>query len=320
MQERQERQERLRAMAAQRGGVFTRQDALRFGLSVDMIRHALKSGRWRALHQGVYVESGVLDSTIGAARHALLLAAVIACLPRRAVASHESALLLRDVALYEDPRLLSLTSDTGAYRRTADFRVCVAALPVAHVARGLVHGIPSSTLSRALVDVSRTGDLRSALIPLEDALHRGLVTKAELMAVLAACCEWPGAAMAREFVEFAEPKAESPAESLSRCMFREQGIEMPEAQVWIAVDSDVPQYRVDFHWERWRVIGEVDGKGKYLDPMARWEEKRREEHLGDADYEVVRWSYGDAKDRGPAVKAKILRAFARAARRFGLPG
>ena len=66
------------------------------------------------------------------------------------------------------------------------------------------------------------------------------------------------------------------------------------------------------------MIGEVDGRVKYDDPDARWQEKRREEHLEDGEHEIVRWSYNDAKYRGGALKAKLYRAFARAARRFGL--
>jgi hypothetical protein len=77
-------------------------------------------------------------------------------------------------------------------------------------------------------------------------------------------------------------------------MFLEQGIEMPECQVWLAIESDVPQYRVDYYWRRWRAIGEVDRKVKYNDPDERWQEKRREEHLIDGDHEIVRWSYDDA--------------------------
>ena len=166
--------------------------------------------------------------------------------------------------------------------------------------------------------MARGGNLREAVIPLENAMHRGLVTSAELQWVLSECADWPGAAIARDFVDFAEPKSESPAESLSRCVFREQDIEVPESQVWIAIEGDIPQYRTDFYWRRRRVIGEVDGRVKYDDPDARWQEKRRQEHLEDGEHEIVRWSYNDAKYRGGALKAKLYRAFARAARRFGL--
>jgi hypothetical protein len=313
--------DRLRALAASRGGVFTRGDALASGSTVDAIRHALKSGRWQALQHGVYVETDLFERTVGAARHALLLAALMARLQRYAVASHESALFLRDLPLYRQPTRLSLTSASGTYRASDEFRICVAALPRPHLAPKKTLGVPSCTTSRALVDLARAGDFRAALIPLEAALHRGLVDRDGLAAILTDCADWAGAAIAKNAVDFAEPKSESPAETLSRCVFREQDIEIPTSQVWIAIDSDVPEYRVDFYWERWRVIGEVDGKVKYVnDPDQRWEEKRREERLVDADYEVVRWSYLDAKHRGPMLKAKILRAFARAARRFGLSG
>lgn len=309
---------RLTAVAASRGGVFTHADALACGYTREAIRHAVKSGRWRLLRRGVLVDAELLDAATGPARYALMLAAVLAGLTRRAVASHESALLLHAVKLYRHSSRMSLTSEVAPCRSNDSYRIAVAALPADHLTS--VFGVESCAVARALVDVARAGDLRQALIPLENALHRGIVTTASLEEVLADCADWPGMAAARDFVEFAEPKSETPAESLSRCMFLEQDIEMPDSQVWIAVDSDVPQYRVDFCWKHRRTIGEVDGKVKYGDPDERWQEKRREEHLLDGDYEAVRWSYADAKQRGPATKAKILRTFARAARRFGLSG
>jgi very-short-patch-repair endonuclease len=313
--------DRLRALAAQRGGVFTRQDALNCGFTPDAIRHALETGRWRALHKGVYVETALFDASTESARHTVLVAAALARLKRHAVASHESTLLLYRVALYRAQIRVALTASSGKNKAYDGFDVLVASLPPAHVTKVADNVIGTCTLARGLADVARRGELRVALVPLESALHRGIVTQDDLEAVLADCSEWPGAAAARDFVEFAEPKSETPAESLSRCMFREQDIEMPESQVWMAIESEVPQYRVDFYWRRWRVIGEVDGRSKYeLNPDERWEEKRREERLQDGDHEIVRWSYQDAKERGPATKARILRAFARAARRFGLSG
>src|SRR5439155_22475396 len=131
------------------------------------------------------------------------------------------------------------------------------------------------------VDVAPTQSFRYAVVAFDHALHEWRVTKQALFTCLADCAEWPGAAAVREVIEFAEAKTESPAESVSRVMFVEQGIEMPEPQVWIAIDGDVPTYRVDFYWRRLRVIGEVDGRIKLAagDPSALWAEKRREDEL-----------------------------------------
>lgn len=83
---------------------------------------------------------------------------------------------------------------------------------------------------------------------------------------------------------------------------------------------DAPGYPTDFLWDEVRVIGEADGLAKYQPDGVRTTreivraEKRREERLTDAGYEIVRWGWQDANDP-PRLARRLRAAFARGAQR-----
>src|SRR5689334_24833813 len=66
----------LRYLAGNQCGVVSRSQALRAGLTTDMIKFRLRSGRWRLMHRGVYV---TFTGTPG--RGARLWAAVLSAGP-----------------------------------------------------------------------------------------------------------------------------------------------------------------------------------------------------------------------------------------------
>jgi hypothetical protein len=75
----------LRNLARYQSGVVSRSQAIRAGLSSDMIKFRLRSGRWESIHRGVYATfTGVPG------RNALLWAAVLASGPGAAI-SYETA-------------------------------------------------------------------------------------------------------------------------------------------------------------------------------------------------------------------------------------
>jgi very-short-patch-repair endonuclease len=73
--------------------------------------------------------------------------------------------------------------------------------------------------------------------------------------------------------------------------------------------------RVDFLWRKHRIVGEADGRAKYDRPQVLWNEKRREDRLRAAGFEVVRWSWDDITHRPELVSERLLTAFARASAR-----
>jgi very-short-patch-repair endonuclease len=98
----------------------------------------------------------------------------------------------------------------------------------------------------------------------------------------------------------------------------EAGLPAPRPQARIS-DADGVIARVDLLFEEQRTILEVDGKLKYVDPdddQVLWREKKREDRLREAGYEVVRVTWADLMYHPERVRARLLAAFARAQRRW----
>ena len=76
----------LRYLAGQQNGVVSRSQAIRAGLSTDMIKFRLRSGRWRLMHRGVYATFTGVPS-----RSARLWAAVLSAGPGAVLSYHTAA-------------------------------------------------------------------------------------------------------------------------------------------------------------------------------------------------------------------------------------
>jgi hypothetical protein len=135
----------------------------------------------------------------------------------------------------------------------------------------------------------------------------------ELEAVVDRCRRWPGIRKARAGLEFADPRAASPLESISRFAFREMGLPTPELQVVLMRDEwGNPTVIVDFYWEEFGVVGEADGLLKYDDEGATSlrNEKLRQEKIEGLGLIVVRWTWEDIWRRPDWVAMRLRRAFA----------
>jgi len=114
-------------------------------------------------------------------------------------------------------------------------------------------------------------------------------------------------------VEFADGLSESPLESIARAVFRDCGLPRPALQVRIAGDEFIG--RVDFLWEKYRTVAEVDGAMKYTDPYRARAQLRRDKKLREAGYEVVHFDWREIMSDPEAVAASIRAAFRRGQRR-----
>lgn len=176
-----------------------------------------------------------------------------------------------------------------------------------------LHCVPVTTVARTAVDVARLRGHLAGVIAADAALRRD-VSSDDLLRTLGRCGRWPGIRQARRAVEFADRRSESALESMGRVRFHEQGLPAPDLQVWLG-DSDGPIARVDHYWEQHRTVAEADGALKYTGAGELFAEKRREDRLREAGFEVVRYTWDEALKHPELVAARIRQAFARAARR-----
>jgi very-short-patch-repair endonuclease len=165
-------------------------------------------------------------------------------------------------------------------------------------------GVPVLTVARTLVDLGRH-DRRDAIMAADAALREGLVTPAEIATALSRATGGPGVRQARAVLALADPRAESPLESLVRLVLHDDGFPPPDLQRTIGGD------RVDMVFDEQRLILEIDGLDKYrLTTMA--EEKRRERRLRRAGYRVERLTWDEVVRDWPQTR-RWLRPL------FGLP-
>lgn len=173
-------------------------------------------------------------------------------------------------------------------------------------------GFRLTTVARTVVDLARTAGFLTGVTAADHALHQGLTDLGELEEVLAPLAGTRGYRVARQVVKFADGRAESAGESLSRVRMHELGIPRPVPQQEFHLPGG-RDYRGDFYWPDKRLIGEFDGKSKYgVDGLSAqeaadrlWQEKRREDALRAAGYAVVRWVWDDAWAGAPL--ARVLR-------------
>lgn len=315
----------LAAVAAANGGVFTRRHARQCGYTDGQIRARLASGRWRRLRPGCYLaltsETGTPEG-VGEDRRrdaAHRVAAARLRVGRDAVGGHLSAAIVHGLPLpFVDTAAVGVTlvrPPVTRRRRLAypdGLVVRPAALPPQHVTRRF--GVPVTSPARTAFDLARRLPFAAAVVVLEHVMHNG-VRRKELDAVSLFCHEWPGRRQAGRALAFADARTETALESVSRVMFQEYGVPMPEPQVWLrGVTTDM---RVDFYWRRQRMVGEADGLGKYFMEPEPWAvrrrikaEREREKRLAEMGFVLLRWTWDDAVFEGARTSARILAALA----------
>jgi hypothetical protein len=297
-------------------GIATTAELLAAGVTPAAIRALVRRGELLPVGRGVYAraaDAARLTATERGAR-ALRLAAAVAVAGPGAVGSHSDAAVIHELAQLDRPPadMISLTRPpdaAGGRNRRPGIRVRPAALPQGQVS--IMASVPVTSVARTVVDLARTTSFRSGVVVADSALHGGKTSKAELAVVLEACPRWPGISKARQVIEFADARAESPFESISRVAFRDGGLPAPDLQVWVGDDGGSIG-RVDFLWREYRTVAEADGALKYADPDRARRQLRRDAELRRAGFEVVHFSWRELIATPDLVVQSIRAAFARA--------
>lgn len=120
---------------------------------------------------------------------------------------------------------------------------------------------------------------------------------------------------ATKVLDFADGSAMYPGESLSRVYMAQLGFPTPELQHEV-VDHTGTSAWTDFYWKEQGLVGEFDGRGKYLRQeyllgrtaaQAVVEEKLREDRIRSTGLRVVRWEWATAVSPSK-LRAELLQA------------
>ena len=277
------------------------------GLSIDQIRHRVRSGAWLRIARGAYVPGGeaefdALDRHARARVEHLLQAVAAASRNPGSVICDASAATLHGMALLDLPARVQLGVPPGRWSGTRsgiDFRTRDFAPD--EVVRGRV---PVASALRAWLDLTRHGTLADALAAGDSAVRQGLL---DPRAAVERSAEWAGRRGCRRLARAADllnGARESVLESASFAYFVEHRLPLPRCQVVIRSRDGLFLGRVDFLWEEARLVGECDGRIKYASVDDVYAEKRREDAIRAEEYQFVRWGMRDL--RNPAL-AELLR-------------
>jgi hypothetical protein len=223
-------------------------------------RHAVGAGDLTRVRRGVLGTPVVPDAPgRPAAEAAHLLAARAATLTcPRATISHAPAAIGYGVPVLGRLDRPCLTVPAGTALRT---------LAAVHLHRATllaedildVAGYATTRVGRTVLDIARERGVPAGVVAADHALREGVVDRNELAAEFERCAGWPGRKAARITLLMADPRAESPLESLSRVRIAAFGLPSPIPQAWIYDGEGRFVGRADFYWDEFGVVGESDG-------------------------------------------------------------
>lgn len=256
----------------------SRADLLARGYTRRSIERALASGTLRRIRTGLYATAPTCGPVDEAARHG----GVLAC---ASAARHLGIWTVEDARLHVwmRPR-----GNRGAHAGCACVEHWDAAPP----------GDPPDFVSaaQALRQILTCLGVEAFFVALESALHRNLLTRADL-----AWLRTHATPEGREALTFARRDAESGLESLLRWRLRGRGLRLRSQVTIVSVG------RVDFLLGD-RLIIEVDGKPNHDGPSMRHKDLVRDAQAAAWGYTTLRFDYAMVVHDWDLVEAAILRA------------
>jgi very-short-patch-repair endonuclease len=294
---------RVQELAAAQHGVVTRAQLLALGLTARMIARRVAQQRLWPLHRGVYRVGPDISPYAGD------MAAVLAC-GAGALLSHWSAasLVERERPSRPPARGPARGVDVTVIGRDCGVRPGIRSHRVSRLDAAeltVLHGIPTTTPSRTLLDLAFELVSKRKLRELERVVtrwdSRGIASAGSVLELLARHRYRRGAGRLRAIAaSLAEPAlTRSKAEELFRRLVRTALLPEP------AVNVVVAGCEVDFMWAAARVIVEVDGYA-FHSARDRFENDRdRDVRLEAAGYTVIRVTWRQVTREPVAVIGPI---------------
>lgn len=257
-----------------------------------------------ALRRGWFVRTTDWEGSYSEDRHLLrVLAASEAASSPGPVFSHYSAAALHGLPLF---RVVDHRAHTTSPEPVGKSNAVVVR-HIAQLAEDEVEAVADlrvTDLIRTVIDVARIARPESSLCCADAALRRVSnsgsnvqLWRASVQARLDGLGRARGVVTARRILEFADPGADSPLESISRLYLHRLGFEV-RTQVPVPSPSG-GEYTVDLELVGLDLLGEVDGKVKYADAEMRagatpeevvFAEKKREDWIrGVTGKKLIRW-------------------------------
>jgi very-short-patch-repair endonuclease len=236
------------------------------------------------------------------------LSALLMTAPPGTVVSHRTAAALWGIEIPLQPRgdrRADLTVPPGSRAENrADRRIHRSGLAPEDVA--VRSGFPVTTPARTWRDLAGVL-LPPALLAVTDQLLDGHSTREALEGQLARQPRGRGSARARAVLPVADPRAESPMESVLRWAVHESGLPAPELQFVVRDPGGRFLGRADLAWPDRKVLVEFDGD-VHRERDVFVNDVRRQNALIAAGWTVLRFTSADVLGRPHEVIAAIRQA------------
>jgi hypothetical protein len=308
-------------------GVWTRADALL--LTTDAtIRAHLRDGYWQRLWPGTYTDAGSIPTPEQRAYAAVLASGgrhqLAAGPPVRIAAAGRTAARYWGFPLIDDDDPATGARECGTddvhvrgggrARTTAsgELRRHDLVLRPGDLLR-LPSGLVVTSPVRTLLHCASLLTLEALVCSLDDALHREVVTRAELEEAAAAHAGSPGAPAFRRALALADGRAESPAETLARLLLLPvlPGL---EPQVRLLGGWGYVLARFDLGDRRARFAVEADGKRGHAGDMAA-KDRRRDRTSRSHGWRTERVTWWELRRQQELVVREMLQAYEEHVRR-----
>lgn len=247
--------------------------------------------------------------------------------------SHESAALVHGLAVRAWEPDVSVVVPGKPHRPTSTWNAVAGRRPGVLLRRRAlrledeqitaVAGLPITTLMRTALDCAFDLPVRdsicivdSALRALirpgrrrqEDAEQRAAELRLDLLAMAKKRTARAGARRARAVISIASPLAESPGESILRCLVLALGLPTPVLQTAIPLKDLGTEAFPDIAWPEFKIYLEFDGRLKYASEADLWREKQRRDALARLGWRCEHITWDDLRhpDR---LRTRLLALF-----------
>jgi Protein of unknown function (DUF559) len=285
-------------------GLLLRDRALT-AVDPDNVLTALRSGRLRRVQRGIYLPRRIEATPLVLARAALLSSDTVG-----AVASHQTAARVHQIAVPEDDRVQHVTVTREQRRRNRpDLHFHTRSLGCGEVERR--DGIPVTSIARTLADLTTSLERVRAVWALDDALRRRLCAKAEVSAVIERWRGGAGCVSARQRLDEADGVAESILETAGRLVLWDRGVPLPVPQHELWAPDGTLVARLDGAYLREKVALEFDGADPHGLPEAVFRDRWRQNGLPELGWTVLRFTWWDVMRDPDRVAEIVQRTLAR---------
>jgi hypothetical protein len=283
--------------AARRWGAVARWELLEAGLGIGAIKYALRTGRLRQVHRGVYMVGGAALCI-----EARWSAAVLACGPG-AVLSHRDAAALHELLLPPRRRLIDVTTPLRTRGRQDGIDLHrTRHLPPSSVMT--LRGIPTTTVTRTLIDLPEVAPANHLARAVDEADRTKRLDLDDLDHQAASLLGRHGAPRLTTLLRRHRPTGFSRSDLERRFLSLTDAVGLSRP----LVNKEVEGYEVDFHWPDLRLVVEVDGYEWHRTRRRFVDDRARDRALTLAGWRILRIPDETLVYEPAAVEADLRRA------------